>query len=135
MMNHTLTRGVHHIGLTVTDLDASCGFFTELLGWSKVGENPEYPAVFVSDGSVMVTLWQAREPSTANAFDKNNTVGLHHLAIKVADLDSLKSIYRKLSAADNVDIEFAPEPLRGGPTIHMMCYEPGGIRVEFIVPA
>jgi len=134
-MSHSLTRGVHHVGLTVTDLDSSCGFFTELLGWEKVGGNPDYPAVFVSDGSVMLTLWQAKEPLTAIAFDKNSNVGLHHLAIRVADLDTLDKIYRMLTAAENVDIEFAPEPLRGGPTTHMMCYEPGGIRVEFIVPA
>ena len=134
-MSKSLTQGVHHVGLTVTDLDASCRFFTELLGWQKVGGNPDYPAVFVSDGTVTLTLWQAAEPSTARPFNKNNNVGLHHLAIRVASLDMLDSIFRKLDAAENIDIEFAPEPLRGGPAVHMMCYEPGGIRIEFLVPS
>jgi catechol 2,3-dioxygenase-like lactoylglutathione lyase family enzyme len=134
-MSNSFTQGVHHVGLTVTDLDASCRFFTEVLGWEKVGGNPEYPAVFVSDGSVMLTLWRAVEPSTARPFDKNTNVGLHHLAIRVASLDLLDSIFRKLDAAENIDIEFAPEPLRDGPAVHMMCYEPGGIRIEFIVPS
>lgn len=134
-MSHPHTQGVHHIGLTVANLDASSGFFTEFLGWQKVGANPDYPAVFVSDGSVMITLWQAKEPSAAKPFDKNNNVGLHHLAIRVAGLDTLEKIYQKLAAAEGVDIEFAPEPLHDGPTTHMMCYEPGGIRIEFIVPA
>jgi catechol 2,3-dioxygenase-like lactoylglutathione lyase family enzyme len=134
-MSNSVTQGVHHIGLTVTDLDASCRFFTELLGWKKVGGNPDYPAVFVSDGVVMLTLWQAVELSTARSFDRNNNVGLHHLAIKVASLEMLDRIFHKLKAAEYIDIEFAPEPLRGGPTVHMMCYEPGGIRIEFIVPA
>ena len=134
-MSHPLTQGVHHVGLTVTDVDASCRFFCELLGWERVGGNPDYPAVFVSDGSVVVTLWQARQPSTAKPFDNSNNVGLHHLAIRVSDLDTLDRIYQKLVAAEKVDIEFAPEPLRDGPTIHMMCFEPGGIRIEFIVPA
>jgi catechol 2,3-dioxygenase-like lactoylglutathione lyase family enzyme len=134
-MSHLLTQGVHHVGLTVTDLDASCDFFTGLLGWEKVGGNPDYPAVFVSDGSIMLTLWRAKEPSAAKAFDKNNNVGLHHLAIRVADLEKLNKIHQKLAAAENVVIEFAPEPLRNGPSTHMMCYEPGGIRIEFIVPA
>ena len=133
-MDHPLTQGVHHVGLTVTDLDVSCGFFTDLLGWNRVGGNSEYPAVFVSDGSVLVTLWQAREPSRAQPFDKNNNVGLHHLAIRVADLEALDTIYQKLAADDTIEIEFAPEPLRNGPAIHMMCIEPGGIRIEFIVP-
>ena len=134
-MGHPLTQGVHHVGLTVTDLDASCDFFTGLLDWEKVGGNPDYPAVFVSDGTIMLTLWQAKEPSAAKPFDKNNNVGLHHLAIRVADLETLNKIHQKLAAAENVVIEFAPEPLRNGPAMHMMCYEPGGIRIEFIVPA
>lgn len=133
-MVRSLTRGVHHVGLTVTDLNASSGFFTDLLGWDRVGGSPDYPAVFVSDGSVMVTLWQAENPSTATAFDKDNNVGLHHLALGVADLDTLDAIYQKLAADVNIEIEFAPEPLRNGPSIHMMCIEPGGIRIEFIVP-
>jgi catechol 2,3-dioxygenase-like lactoylglutathione lyase family enzyme len=134
-MNHSLTQGVHHVGLTVTDLDASCGFFTGVLGWDRVGGNPDYPAVFVSDGTVMVTLWQAKEPSASRPFDKNNNVGLHHLAIGVADLETLEKIHQKLASTENVVIEFAPEALRNGPATHMMCYEPGGIRIEFIVPA
>ena len=32
-------------------------------------------------------------------------------------------------------IGFAPEPLGDGPTQHMMCYIPGGIRMEFIALA
>ena len=134
-MNYPLTQGVHHVGLTVTDLDASCDFFTGLLGWEKVGGNPDYPAVFVSDGSIMLTLWKAKEPLAAKPFDKNNNVGLHHLAISVADLETLNKIHQKLVAAENVVIEFAPELLRNGPATHMMCYEPGGIRIECIVPA
>jgi catechol 2,3-dioxygenase-like lactoylglutathione lyase family enzyme len=134
-MNKQITQGVHHVGLTVTDLDASCLFFTDLLGWKTVGADPDYPAVFVSDGAVTVTLWQAKQPSSAIAFDKNNNTGLHHLAIKVIDRATLDELYRKLVAAENIVIEFSPEPLREGPTVHMMCYEPGGIRIEFIVPA
>ena len=46
-MSDSLTQGVHHVGLTVSELDASCEFFTGLLGWQRVGGNPDYPAVFV----------------------------------------------------------------------------------------
>jgi len=133
IMSEAITRGVHHIGLSVTDIDASRGFFTELLGWTVVGEDPGYPAVFVSDGTVTVTLWQVGNPAGAKRFDKNNQIGLHHLALRVGDLDTLDRIHQRLSAAGDVEIEFAPEPLRGGPSRHMMCYEPGGIRIEFIV--
>lgn len=134
-MQHSYTRGIHHVGLTVSRLEDSAAFFTEQLGWQRVGGNPDYPAIFVSDGTVMLTLWQNINPDTARAFDKNNNIGLHHLAIHVVNLEALDEIYKRLQLAENVRIEFAPEFLRDGPTTHMMCYEPSGNRIEFIVPA
>ena len=129
-MSDSLTQGVHHVGLTVSELDASCEFFTGLLGWQRVGGNPDYPAVFVSDGVVMLTLWQTKESSFV-PFNKNKNIGLHHLALKVGTLEALNDIHQKLIAA-GVKIEFAPELLREGPTQHMICYEPSGNRIEFI---
>ena len=61
----TVTKGVHHIGLTVPDLKETQGFFLDTLGYQQLGEMPDYPAVFVSDGHTMITLWQAKDPSTA----------------------------------------------------------------------
>lgn len=129
-MSDSLTQGVHHVGLTVSELDASCEFFTGLLGWQQVGGNPDYPAVFVSDGVVTVTLWQAKEPPYV-AFNKNRNIGLHHLALRVDSLELLHALHDKLVSA-NIKIEFSPELLREGPTQHMMCYEPSGNRIEFI---
>lgn len=134
-MSGSITLGVHHVGLTVSDLDASTRFFTDYLGWSQVGGNADYPANFVSDGTVMVTLWLTRGNGTVHAFNKDNSVGLHHLAIRVVDLEALNNLYKRLQQADDVIMEFAPELLGEGPTRHMMCYEPSGNRIEFIVPA
>ncbi len=128
------TRGAHHIGLTVPDLAATRAFFLDTLGFTQVGEVPDYPAVFVSDGILMVTLWQAADPAGAVAFDRRNVIGLHHLALTVADGAALAALHDKLAAAEEVAIEFAPEPLGGGATRHMMCSIPGGIRVEFVAP-
>ncbi len=130
-----VTRGVHHVGLTVSRLEESAAFFTGLLGWREVRRDAEYPAVFVSDGSVLVTLWQVNDPEHAPAFDWKNRVGLHHLALEVDSRERLEALYGILAEAPGVRIEFAPEPLRGGPAMHMMCYEPSGIRVELIHPA
>ncbi len=59
-------------------------------------------------------------------------IGLHHLALKVASTDALQTLHGKLQDANDVEIEFAPESLGGGPVKHMMTTIPGGIRVEFI---
>ena len=134
MSEHAVTCGAHHIGLTVPDLAASRAFFRDTLGFEQVGEVPDYPAVFVTDGTTMITLWQAADPAKAVPFDRRNVIGLHHLALRVDGGDALDALHAKLAATDGVAVEFAPEPLGGGPTRHMMCAIPGGIRVEFIAP-
>lgn len=130
-----MTRGVHHVGLTVPNLTETRAFFLETLGYRQVGEVPDYPAVFLSDGQVMVTLWQAENAAQAQPFDRKRGIGLHHLALAVEDEVALKQLHERLARTAGVAVEFAPEPLGGGPTRHMMCAIPGGIRVEFIAPA
>ncbi len=127
-----ITTGAHHIGLTVPNLDQTAAFFLETLRFKKVGEKPEYPAVFVSDGVTMITLWQAYDPDTATRFDRKNVIGLHHLALAVSTTDSLHALHDVLLADPGVEIEFAPQTLGQGSTRHMMVHIPGGIRLEFI---
>ena len=131
-MTNPITKGTHHIGLTVSKLEESASFFTSILGWKEVKRNNEYPAIFVSDGSVMVTLWKNKE-EPLTPFDKNRNIGLHHVAFVVESDSALISIHEKLMN-NNVNIEFSPELISQGPAKHMMCYEPSGIRVEFIWP-
>lgn len=131
-MNEPITNGSHHIGLTVSNLEKSAAFFTSLLGWDEVRRNDEYPAIFVSDGIIMLTLRTVKE-HPGNSFNRKSNVGLHHLALGVNSEATLDMLYEKLSA-NKIKIEFTPELLRTGPAKHFMCYEPSGIRVEFIWP-
>ena len=126
-LTQPLTQGAHHVGLTVPRLEETLDFFTSTLGFEKVGEKPDYPTVFVSDGHTMITLWQADDGATA--FDRRTNVGLHHLALRVQDL---AVVAERLGAHPNVAVEFSPEPLGASGANHMMCAIPGGVRVEFI---
>ena len=135
MSSSAKTQGIHHAGLSVPDLAAARTFFQDALGFRQVGEVPDYPAVFLSDGTVLITLWQVEDPARAVPFDRRHVIGLHHLALRVADATDLDGLHRELAARQDVKIEFAPEPLGGGPTRHMMCAIPGGIRLELIAPA
>lgn len=131
-MNKPITNGAHHIGLAVSKLEESANFFTSLLGWKEVRRNEDYPAIYVSDGSIMISLWAIKD-EPAVQFDRHKNVGLHHVAFHVENEDDLIRIHERL--ADNgTSIEFAPERLGPGPAKHMMCREPSGIRVEFIWP-
>ena len=134
MSQSAATQGVHHVGLTVPDLGAARRFFVERLGYQQCGEKPDYPAVFVSDGKVLLTLWQVKDPARAVPFDRLQNVGLHHLALAVPGRAALDDLHAKLVGLGDVEIEFAPEPLGGGPARHMMVRIPGGVRVEFIAP-
>lgn len=132
MSDSAKTIGVHHVGLTVPDIHETRTFFVDVLGFSVIGERPNYPAVFVSDGVIMITLWQAVDPATAAPFDRKSAIGLHHLALLVSDHAALEELGRTLAATDGVEIEFAPEQLGETPLRHLMCTIPGGVRVEFI---
>ena len=123
------TRGAHHVGLTVRDVAKARDFFVDALGWREVGGKPEYPAIFVSDGSLMVTLWQSAD---ARDFDRRAGVGLHHLALRVPTSEGLDALHAALRARDDVTVEFAPEPLGTSEARHMMLAGPSGVRLELI---
>ncbi len=126
------TQGINHLGLAVSNLNQTRDFFIELLGWSESGRDDSYPRTAVSDGHVRLTLWQVDKNLDIEEFDRRKNIGLHHLALDVQSEQQLIDIYEKLKTQDDVNIEFAPELVGQGPRKHMMCNEPGGIRIEFI---
>jgi catechol 2,3-dioxygenase-like lactoylglutathione lyase family enzyme len=129
--NVPLTIGVDHVGLAVKDLALARHFFCDCLGWRVVGENQGYPASFVSDGNGIVTLWQVEDPEKCVPFDRRRNIGLHHLALKVADRSALDALHERVSAWPGTVIEFASERSGKGPKVHFMVREPGGTRIEF----
>ena len=126
-----MTRGLNHLGLTVSKLDASVAFFTDTLGWRIAGGDKDYPAVYVTDGQLFLTLWQTPDPAAAIPFNRKTNVGLHHLALTVDSFEVLDALYQRFLKTPGVVIEFGPELNGGGPTKHMMIREPSGNRLEF----
>lgn len=124
--------GINHLGLTVSDLDASEKFFTEVLGFELLGRDDEYPSVAVGNDEILITLWRVTDNDAAVEFDRKNNIGLHHLAFDVGSFEELDALHEVLLHIPMVVIEFSPEPLSGGPTKHMMIREPSGNRLEFI---
>ena len=122
--------GIHHLGLSVSNLMASCSFFCDLLGWSQIRKLEDYPAIFVSNGVTTFTLWQT--DINPILFNRRRNVGLHHIALQLDSKEEMTELHKVLEKSDVALLEFGPELLRGGPAEHMMCIEPSGIRVEFI---
>ncbi len=123
---------VDHVGLVVKDLAASTAFFVDGLGYTVRGNDPSYPAAFLSNGHSLITLWQVEDPDAAIGFDRRKNVGLHHLALSVTSFDALDALHERLSKMPGVRIEFAPELSYGGPAKHMMVFEPSGNRIELV---
>ncbi|QTK81743.1 VOC family protein [Agrobacterium tumefaciens] len=126
-----VSGGLDHIGLTVPNVARSLSFFTDCLGWEKIGERLDYPAAFVSDGTVKITLWQVADQNLCVSFDRRQNVGLHHLALKTRSEAEFVQLFARISAWPGTAVEFAPQASGAGPKMHFMIYEPGGCRIEF----
>jgi lactoylglutathione lyase len=126
------TQGINHLGLSVKNLDQTVAFFTDCLGWEESGRDDSYPRSAVGDGNIRLTLWEVDHALVVNEFHYRQNVGLHHFALEVSSEAELDEIAEKVCAWPGVEIEFMPELLGLGPRKHMIFYEPGGIRIEFI---
>jgi len=96
-------RGIHHLGLTVRDVDASAAWYVEVLGFRRVGEfasaDGSRRKVFLRhDGlDARLGLTQHRD-NDGGAFDETR-VGLDHLAFAVSDRAELDRWAQRLTDA------------------------------------
>jgi catechol 2,3-dioxygenase-like lactoylglutathione lyase family enzyme len=101
-----MIRGLHHVGLTVRDVDASAAWYEEVLGFRRVGEftapDGERRKVFLRhDGlQARLGLTQHRQGSR-HPFDETRA-GLDHLAFAVADREELDAWVARLANAQVV---------------------------------
>lgn len=94
MKNQIATGGIHHLRLTVTDVERAREFYTGVLGFQVAMELPS--GVVLSNGSVMVGLGPAPDPDRAISGDRfdENRVGLDHLSFSVGSRDELEQAVR-----------------------------------------
>ncbi|CAN5682481.1 VOC family protein [soil metagenome] len=88
------TGPVHHVRLTVTDIDRSRAFYEEVLGFAFVMDLD--PGVFLSNGAIGLGIGPA--PSQAMAGDRfdENRVGLDHLSFGVGSRQDLETAMQVL---------------------------------------
>ncbi len=127
----TLRTG--HVGLNVSDLDRSKGFYQKVFGFDVMGESREEGRrfVFLSEGSTLVlTLWQQGE----GRFEKQRP-GLHHLSFQVATIEDVQRAEEKLRA---LNVPFIYEGIvphtEGSQSAGVFFEDPDGIRLEIYAP-
>jgi glyoxylase I family protein len=84
------TGPVHHLRLTVSDVERSRAFYTDVVGFQFVTDLPS--GVFLSNGAVGLGLGPSPDPSRAPAGDRFDEarIGLDHLSFSVASRDELE---------------------------------------------
>jgi catechol 2,3-dioxygenase len=83
-----------HVLLRVADVEQSKAFYTDLLGFEIVEEDPEHGGVFMSLGEHGHTLdlSPVEDPATAQRVVANR-VGVHHFAFQVDSEAALNEAY------------------------------------------
>ena len=104
------TGAVHHITLTVTDVERSRAFYTKLLGFQKAADYGL--RAVLSNGSTLLVIGPAPDPDQAISGDRfnENRVGLDHVSLSVnsrADLDTALRLFdeRGIAHGEIKDLE------------------------------
>jgi glyoxylase I family protein len=136
------TGDIHHLRLTVTDVERSRRFYTTLLGFEVVAESPPpddpaaakvfkvlFGGVVMSRGSLVLGLRPMAPPG--DRFDPDR-VGLDHLSFSVASHDDLQQAVRLLDEQGVRHGEIAGLPSFG---IDVLSFEdPDGVQLELTAP-
>lgn len=134
--------GIHHLRLTVTDVQRSRRFYTELLGFEIAAESPPpgdpaadelYPVLW--GGVVMIrgNLLMGLRPvaKAGDRFDEDR-VGLDHLSFNVASRAALEEAIRLL---DERGVEHGEVRELPGFGIAVLPFrDPDNIQVEITAP-
>ncbi len=127
------TGAIHHLRLTVSDLERAQAFYTGVLGFQVVAERPS--GVILSNGATLLGLGPA--PSSARAiegdrFDENR-IGLDHLALGVASREVLDQALRLLDERGVPHGEVTD--LGPGLGTYMLLFrDPDNIQLELTAP-
>jgi glyoxylase I family protein len=138
---------VSHIGICVSDLAASLRFYCDGLGFEEVASHEvgeEFAALMEVDGvrlrsrmirrdRVTLELLDYVAPGTTGSAERRpmNQLGLTHLSLRVADVESVAATIESLGGAvvrsTRTTFDFA------GMTLDFQyCTDPDGVRIELM---
>jgi glyoxylase I family protein len=137
------TGAVHHLRLTVTDVERSRAFYTELLGFDVAVESPPpddpsaneafkvlFGGLVMTRGNLIMGL-RPMAPS-GDRFDPDR-VGLDHLSFSVGSRDDLEDALRLFDERGVSHGEITALPSFG---IDVLSFEdPDGVQLELTAPA
>ncbi len=132
---HPMTRGLHHVGIAVADLDAAILVYSELFGATlehrESVEDQGVEAASLLVGGSRIELLQPLGPDTpVGRFLAKRGPGMHHVAFEVEDLPSELA---RLKSRDVLLIDEEPRPGLFGHQVAFVHPEAtGGVLAEFV---
>lgn len=100
-MTQVPVTGIHHVALTVSDLDASSAWYEGLFGLDKVIDEPgdqRCAKVYRLRGTTALLGLVEHASNDGSAFDAGRT-GLDHAAFEVASRDDIDAWAERLAGA------------------------------------
>lgn len=135
----------HHIRFTVTDVERSARFYTEVLGLQVALTELPPPGhehhdelvdaaqggTILTNGSMLIGLRPVAEGRAADAFDPFR-VGLDHVSFGLDSRAALEEAARNL---DELGVKHGPiRELRSFQLAFLAFFDPDGIALEFTAP-
>ncbi|MCP4165008.1 MAG: hypothetical protein GY759_03820 [Chloroflexi bacterium] len=134
MTNPVPTSGIHHLGITVSDLERSIAFYADLLGFEQVADLGR--RVVMHNGSLLLAIGLSPDEeydASGDRFDENR-VGLDHLSFAVANLAELEAAANTLDDRGITRGEI--RDLTGVFGIYVVAFrDPDNIQLELTAPA
>lgn len=125
--------GVHHLGLTVRDIEASEAWYVRVLGFVRAfvenhGTGPGYSVVMTHPGTALF-LGLDHHPAADQAEFSPHRTGLDHLAFRLADRHQIDEWVARL---DTLGVEHGPVIEIADPLPHALVQfrDPDGIALE-----
>lgn len=127
--------GVHHLGLTVSDIEASEAWYTRVLGLTRAFVEPHYrgtgyAVVLHRPGSSLFVGLDKHEANQRERFDERRT-GLDHVAFHVTDRAALNA-WRDHLDRQGVPHSGITESTEPFPHAVLVLRDPDNIQLELI---
>jgi catechol 2,3-dioxygenase-like lactoylglutathione lyase family enzyme len=128
--------GIHHVGLTVTDVEASAAWYQQVLGLHREFDEPHHDsdqggrAIVLCNADMSLSVGLDHHPGNrGEGFDATRT-GLDHVCFQVASLDDLQAWATQLEAegVHNSGV-YAMDAM---PISLVTFHDPNGIQLELI---